>query len=569
MHPLLPPKLPSQNDSQSLFHGEAEGEALPKQNNAQSSFHGEAEGELVSLGVAYPQVHCAFADCSWASDQEPCHPHRTKEKVWMVEGCNWSHKKRCCCKDAATCLWAHLAESHSQHFEKVQPDDLPAHYASALCHKENQHVPKLGPSVDRRTFRRLQQTLTEDHCQALICACCARVHATGPGGEVAYISAEHLFTALSAESVQSNWDYQTYRQQYGTVPAVRARLCEADWVRRLPPQLHSGATILCCPEDIRCDACDTTSQQLCGNCRLPVCRRCIVRMHQASDYAIPEALGNDNWYGFPTSLLYSHKVRWIEAAAASPVWTSVVSYYLEADRGHLLEEHIHRQEHRAAVRGNVSSFCLPWEEVLAALDPESAAQATWGALPHKPEVLRSLIQVTIKGMRYNEAIQWAAGAKLRPWVVVALLHHLIDLQHPMCNQLDSPEVAKEDVSNRVHAMYGSEESAPLVEIPEVANKQPETQGGPSPAKRVKVSHTSSDAAAASTEPTKHATPETMAGASFDGQAFAGDTRPHILSEDYSATQFKEPDVDLLLQLGNATDQITIQTGHSFWDQWHL
>ena len=176
--------------------------------------------------------------------------------------------------------------------------------------------------------------------------------------------------------------------------------------------------------------------------------------------AVPEALANDNWFGYPTELLYTHKVRWIEAAAASPVWTSVINYYLEADRGNLIEEHLHRPEHRTAIRGNVSSFSIPWEEVLAALAPETRQNASWEKLPHPPHVLQAIVKVNVKGMLYNEAIEWVAGARIRPWVVSALLHHLIDMQHPMCTSHLSAEEAKTAVTQRVTLIYGVEETRP-------------------------------------------------------------------------------------------------------------
>ncbi|MCV6602475.1 MAG: hypothetical protein OIF54_13115, partial [Cohaesibacter sp.] len=66
---------------------------------------------------------------------------------------------------------------------------------------------------------------------------------------------------------------------------------------------------------------------------------------------------------------------------------------------------------------------------------------------------RALVKISVKGMRHNEAIQWVSGAKIRPWVVTALLHHLIDLQHPMCTAIDPPDMAKEKVSERVTLAY--------------------------------------------------------------------------------------------------------------------
>ena len=68
-------------------------------------------------------------------------------------------------------------------------------------------------------------------------------------------------------------------------------------------------------------------------------------------------------------------------------------------------------------------------------------------------------------------------------------------------------------------------------------------------------------------PQKHATPETAAPTALDGQAFAGEIRPNILSQDYAGSDWREPELERLRELGNATDQVTVETGHTFWDQW--
>ena len=128
-----------------------------------------------------------------------------------------------------------------------------------------------------------------------------------------------------------------------------------------------------------------------------------------------------------------------------------------------MEETLHRAEHRSAVRGNVSSFSLPWEEVLQAFAPQANTSMPWTNLPQKPKVMQALVKITVKGMLRNEAIEWVAGARIRPWVVVALLQHLIDLQHPMCDNHISPEKAKEEVKQRVTNIYGTEETMPLGE----------------------------------------------------------------------------------------------------------
>ena len=500
--------------------------------------------------------------------------------------------------------------------------------------------------------------------------------------------------------------------------------------------------------------------------------------------AVPEALANDNWFGYPTELLYTYKVRWIEAAAASPVWTSVINYYLEADRGNLIEDHLHRPEHRTAIRGNVSSFSIPWEEVLAALAPETRRNTSWEKLPHPPHVLQAIVKVNVKGMLYNEAIEWVAGARIRPWVVSALLHHLIGMQHPMCTSHLSAEEAKTAVTQRVTLTYGVDETRPIVDLkqtpsptvtsigadlcgqksrpaenesveaearqslaqelsgdgkttlprneasaetrrqssaqaaagvkaePTISNNQSDSptmsgksssqpasevqhlkpscvktaspkivsqpqaeeathvysetfpqhtsqsgddatmrdmpthrmsqmvaetlgQGSPqvtaevgadsassqkqevtvptpsqgnsqlvpakpepdaSPGDNPSPQVTGQSSAQATTSdksyedatsalpshsrkffgasgdasqplPQKHATPESVADTALNGESFVGSVRPNVLSQDYTGAEWKDPDVDMLLQLSNATDTLTIRTGHQFWDQW--
>ena len=58
---------------------------------------------------------------------------------------------------------------------------------------------------------------------------------------------------------------------------------------------------------------------------------------------VPMALCNDNMWGYSTDLIVKHKVRWIEAAAVQPCWTSTLVYYVEESYGHLMEEEVVRE----------------------------------------------------------------------------------------------------------------------------------------------------------------------------------------------------------------------------------
>ena len=309
-------------------------------------------------GVPYPACHCAFAGCTWCSDAQPCVDALLLKDRWIVQGVTWHCSSGTCCNDAAACLWAHLRSQHALAFQHC-PGDLVSSYIAALKAIEEQSVPAVGWSVDRRTLRRLHAERQEEQAVALICACCAAVLPSGPRSDIGYLTVQEIFENLTPESFQQNWDLKQYRTSYGLHASVQKQLHGAEWQRTLPPTLFDGQSILCCPEDLRCSACPAAGMQHCRRCELPLCRSCWKRMRQGAFSGIPSALCNDNFYGYPAALLYQHRVRWIETAAASPLWTSMVSFYLEADRGHVLEEPVHRAEHRLAVRGNISAMSSP------------------------------------------------------------------------------------------------------------------------------------------------------------------------------------------------------------------
>ena len=352
-------------------------------------------------------------------------------------------------------------------------------YMAALRHVEETNIPAVGYSVDRRTLRLLHEERHENNLEALICSCCANVLPTGPGGMIGYLSTQTLFSSLNSESFQTNWSLSAYTNNYGNVAAVRSRQDPKTWHRRLPPNLHDGASILCCAEDIVCKKAARSAAvcgqqgQLCPDCELPVCRSCWLRMRHDDHPGVPQALANDNWVGPPLELLYTERVRWIEAAAACPVWTSMVCFYLEEDKGHLLEEHLHHSAHRVKVRGNVSSFSLPWEDVFIHLQ-RLQEQSPVEYLPHKVETLAALVKLTIKGARHSKVVDWVKGATVRPWVVTKLLNHLIDLDHPMIAGHSDKDALKAELAARVTREYGTTAFTPAATQEGAAKPQPST-----------------------------------------------------------------------------------------------
>ena len=269
-------------------------------------------------------------------------------------------------------------------------------------------------------------------------------------------------------------------------------------------------------------------------------------MRQSAAPQVAQALTNDNWYGYPLEYLYQEKVRWIEAAAACPVWTSVVNFYIEEDRGHLMEEELHRSDFRVAVRGNVSSFSMPWEEIYSTLRG-LGSEAMLQQLPHTVPVLNTMVKLTVKGIRHSEIVEWVAGAKLRPWVVVKLLEHLVDLGHPMCDAEANKTQLKQQLKERVHSRYGAEEISPVTmeSVPQAPADLQQDSGGQK----------------------KHATPEAGSMQEVNGEAFAGIVRPNVLSSDYTSSQVQDVEVKEVLELARLTSHVTVQTGQAFWDQW--
>ncbi len=87
------------------------------------------------------------------------------------------------------------------------------------------------------------------------------------------------------------------------------------------------------------------------------------RRSEILEVGIPESLTNDNFWGFVTPLLYKYRVRRIEVVAACPIFTGRFTYYVEGDRGHLLNAVQHKPNRAYAVRGNAYSFHMPWEEI--------------------------------------------------------------------------------------------------------------------------------------------------------------------------------------------------------------
>ena len=215
-----------------------------------------------------------------------------------------------------------------------------------------------------------------------------------------------------------------------------------------------GHMILCCPEDIRCTRQHLEAHALCYQCEIPLCRSCFFTSQQRDAYGIPEAMANDNFSGYVTDVIYKYKVRWIEAAAACPVFTALITYYVEGDRGHLMNEQMHRPQRAYAVRGNAFSFHMPWEKVMEQLG-RVLEEDHLDALPHPPEVLSSMVIFSLRIGDVTDLDKYLPQARLRPHVVLKLCLALLDSGYPF---KESAQILRKRFAELVSLRYPEKEA---------------------------------------------------------------------------------------------------------------
>ena len=111
-------------------------------------------------------------------------------------------------------------------------------------------------------------------------------------------------------------------------------------------------------------------------------------------------MARDNVIGYAHRFLIEAKVTWLEATIAAPVFSGLVTYYIEGripDRHNLMDTALSKPERAWGVRGNLFSFLLPWEQVLAQLyqKVEDGDLSHW---PLSPDTARHLVRVRfVKG----------------------------------------------------------------------------------------------------------------------------------------------------------------------------
>ena len=397
----------------------------------------------------------------------------------------------------------------------ASPFDLVCH---AIGMKERATIPAIGLATTRRALRTLVTRYNDSCIKALVCFVCGQIHTTlgGPefsckGGvtdgesscEIQHQSAnwfnqiENLYpgTLLNncsfelwkrryAESENSPDHNSRYQIPKAKVPgAIGGKVGEysmSEWCLNLKRSAQQGGTgtahlltLFGITEDVICTAGGTDSSHhqecneppycktLCEFCRVPVCESCRKGLYSyragRGESSVGLSLANDNFYGYALKLLVERRVTWLECAASSLVWSTIMVYYLEQPYGHLMLESMEGAQARTQVRGNLFSFMLPWEDIerrcVEAQDSwETAIKASRKSLelPHSEEVLATLVNVHIVGGTID-LVKYLEGATMRIEVVMKLIDELRGSGYPgyMAEFNDAAAVKK-----RMEEMYG-------------------------------------------------------------------------------------------------------------------
>ena len=189
----------------------------------------------------------------------------------------------------------HQWDNEEKILEALQPDDanvkpriIPrrmhalAYYIAATCVKEQQHIPIIGPSLDRRMLSLLTHLCNSDTVQSLVCVSCAQVHVCVkswtrlfPTTSETWRNHGDRFNAIEYQKVEysllqmmrscpatfsTTFELSNFVERFANDVHVDGNpfaSCEDfaedrwEWKRKLRFSDGRICTILCCPEDVR------------------------------------------------------------------------------------------------------------------------------------------------------------------------------------------------------------------------------------------------------------------------------------------------------------------------------
>ncbi len=425
------------------------------------------------------RTHCTLSgDKSSRDTGEQC----PAEHCAML-GCRYQRERR---EDSSTpSIEEHLHECHSAVFSAarrhLQPDDLLVcprsldMYHEAIRRQEQQKIPTVGCTIDRRVHRVFSE-LWNDDVQALVCFCCARVlikescggclgevkmtrvfESNRFAGRTGWVDISSCrFLGMTAKETERTLGVATYLDDHGNgvdrpnLHNSPARDELDGWLLEIP---FDGATvgIVCCPEDRQCNECNVDDMRvICGQCELPLCNSCEANLSKKKQPAI--ALANDLWVGFTPDVVFTRDVTYMEMLCASlvqPVMLNVV-YTTFLERGNDMRHEVVQsgkvggQPGKFGAKGNITGFMMPFERVVAELvkAAESSPEERAASLPRSGAQLSEVVLVTLMYMGDAPDPRILSKSTVRRGVVVELIEAMVSRGHRNYAHLDMQLVAE-------------------------------------------------------------------------------------------------------------------------------
>ncbi|CAJ1356044.1 unnamed protein product, partial [Effrenium voratum] len=425
--------LPASESSDPRAEKEALAEAIADQLSARPTLPNRYQwiAEESKYAMDLPDVHCAFATCSFETDSmDSLLEHLSAEhEAWLAT------------------LAAQLPPCAED------PKSIMAAYRLGLSHKCQREAPFAHVSLDRRALRNYRAAMDSTDMAELICLICARRYAHNPSVKQNQIRWRQLLredkvlncTEAEAKIIFGKAQYcEKFLAEH--THEVQAKMRRELDVWTLQVCLFDHAfELLCCPEDKACVK-NCPPNVCCSWCRAPVCATCFSAISQKKIRPV-EALSNDMMVFYAPREIYEHEATFMELLCASPCLTSMVCFSLEKKlrSQRALDEDAFMNRHRLAARGNATTFPLPWEQLLQYLhQAEADGPGARPALPRLGSDLRDFVSVILKtsgeGADDTTLTRFIHQACVRRHVVVALIEGAIDREHRAYTHLNKIDV---------------------------------------------------------------------------------------------------------------------------------
>ena len=187
------------SDNSDLFHVEAEATEVPRTDEDQEMAivdtivphlrehpllppdgqkpNHETSYTEVRSGCRLPPLHCGFRGCGWTCEREP-QGHWDLERFLCIH-LEQAHRRAEMASVPPNAWPRRIPETDAggNRWQRVRDDafDALAYYTQAALQREQDHIPIIGPSVDRRQLTLMTKLVRSENVKSYICLCCAQV----------------------------------------------------------------------------------------------------------------------------------------------------------------------------------------------------------------------------------------------------------------------------------------------------------------------------------------------------------------------------------------------------------